>query len=77
MIRVCASAIRLIARALDMNLATSGPDARREASLEVLDDIHGDLVGFDLRRVMVCAPVVFLPGNYDRFSRPFASSSLK
>jgi hypothetical protein len=57
MIRVCASAIRLIARALDMNLATSGPDARREASIEVLGDIHGNLVGFDVRRVMVCSPV--------------------
>lgn len=52
MMRVCASAMRLIARALEMNVATSDPADRLVTAVEFAAGFAGVFGGFGVRRVM-------------------------
>jgi len=50
--RVCASAMRLIARALEMNVATSDPADRLVTAFELAAGFAGVFGGLGARRVM-------------------------
>ena len=52
MTRVCASAMRLIARALEMNVAMSDPADRLVTVSELAAGFTGVFGGFGVRRVM-------------------------
>ena len=53
MMRVCASAMRLIARALEMNVATSDPADRRVTAFELVDGFNDVLGGLGVRPAML------------------------
>lgn len=52
MMRVCASAMRLIARALEMNVATSDPADRLVTAFELAVGFTGVFGGFGVRPAM-------------------------